>query len=131
VHFADRIRCSVDVVGISNFVTFLQHTEPYRQDLRRVEYGDERDESMRMFLTQISPLTKVAKITKPIMVVQGANDPRVPRTEADQMVEALKKQGTPIWYLLARDEGHGFGKKKNYEYQFYATVAFVKQHLLP
>jgi dipeptidyl aminopeptidase/acylaminoacyl peptidase len=130
VHFADRIRCAVDVVGISNFVTFLQRTEPYRQDLRRVEYGDERDADMRSFLTQISPLTNVAKITKPLFVVQGANDPRVPRTEADQMVEALKKQGTPVCYLLAKDEGHGFTKKKNYEYQFYATVAFVKQHLL-
>ena len=131
VHFADRIRCSVDVVGISNFVTFLEHTEPYRQDLRRVEYGDERDKSMRTFLTRISPLTNVAKITKPIMVVQGANDPRVPRTEADQMVAALKQQGTPVWYLLGKDEGHGFQKKKNYEYQFYATVTFIKQHLLP
>jgi dipeptidyl aminopeptidase/acylaminoacyl peptidase len=131
VHFADRIRCSVDVVGISNFVTFLQRTEPYRQDLRRAEYGDERDPDMREFLTHISPLTSVAKITKPLFIVQGANDPRVPRTEADQMVQALKKQGTPVWYLLGKDEGHGFAKKKNYEYQFYATVAFVKQHLLP
>jgi dipeptidyl aminopeptidase/acylaminoacyl peptidase len=96
-----------------------------------VEYGDERDADMRTFLTQISPLTNVAKITKPLFVVQGANDPRVPRTEADQMVEALKKQGTPVCYLLAKDEGHGFTKKKNYEYQFYATVAFVKQYLLP
>jgi dipeptidyl aminopeptidase/acylaminoacyl peptidase len=131
VHFADRIRCAVDVVGISNFVTFLQRTEPYRQDLRRVEYGDERDPAMREFLTQISPLTNVARITKPLFIVQGANDPRVPRTEADQMVEALKKQGTPVWYLLAKDEGHGFQKKKNYEYQFYSTVAFVKQYLIP
>ncbi|MDB5324061.1 MAG: hypothetical protein JWN40_5692 [Phycisphaerales bacterium] len=131
VHFADRIRCSVDVVGISNFVTFLQRTEPYRQDLRRAEYGDERDPEMREFLTSISPLTNVSKISKPLFVVQGANDPRVPRTEADQMVEALKNQGTPVWYLLGKDEGHGFAKKKNYEYQFYATIAFVKQHLLP
>jgi dipeptidyl aminopeptidase/acylaminoacyl peptidase len=131
VHFADRIRCAVDVVGISNFVTFLQRTEPYRQDLRRVEYGDERDADMREFLTRISPLTNVAKIAKPLFVVQGANDPRVPRNEADQMVEALRKQGTPVWYLLGKDEGHGFAKKKNYEYQFYSTVAFVKQYLIP
>jgi dipeptidyl aminopeptidase/acylaminoacyl peptidase len=130
VHFAGRIRCSGDVVGISNFVTFLEHTEPYRQDLRRAEYGDERDPDMRAFLTRIAPLTNVAKITKPIFIVQGANDPRVPRTEADQMVEALQKQGTPVWYLLAKDEGHGFAKKKNYEYQFYSTVAFVKQYLI-
>ena len=131
VHFADRIRCSVDVVGISNFVTFLEHTEPYRQDLRRAEYGDERDPDMREFLTKIAPLTSVARITKPIMIVQGANDPRVPRTEADQMVEALKKQGTEVSYLLAKDEGHGFAKKKNYEYQFYSTVAFIRRRLLP
>jgi dipeptidyl aminopeptidase/acylaminoacyl peptidase len=130
VHFADRIRCSVDVVGISNWVTFLEHTEPYRQDLRRVEYGDERDPEMREFLTKISPLTSVSKITKPIFIVQGANDPRVPRGEADQMVEALKKQNTPVWYMLGKDEGHGFAKKKNYEYQFYSTVAFIKQFLL-
>jgi dipeptidyl aminopeptidase/acylaminoacyl peptidase len=131
VHFADRIRCAVDVVGISNFVTFLQRTEPYRQDLRRAEYGDERDPSMREFLEHIAPLNNVAKIKKPLFVVQGANDPRVPRTEADQMVEALKKQGTPVWYLLARDEGHGFAKKRNSEYQFYSTIAFVQKHLLP
>jgi dipeptidyl aminopeptidase/acylaminoacyl peptidase len=131
VHFADRIRCAVDVVGISNFVTFLQRTEPYRQDLRRVEYGDERDPAMREFLERISPLNSVSKIRKPLFVVQGANDPRVPRQEADQMVEALKKQGTPVWYLLGKDEGHGFAKKRNAEYQFYATVAFVQKYLLP
>jgi dipeptidyl aminopeptidase/acylaminoacyl peptidase len=130
VHFADRIRCAIDVVGISNFVTFLQRTEPYRQDLRRVEYGDERDADMREFLTRISPLTNVAKIAKPLMVVQGANDPRVPRSEAEQMVAALKKQGTPVGYLLGKDEGHGFAKKKNFEWQFYASVAFVKRYLM-
>jgi dipeptidyl aminopeptidase/acylaminoacyl peptidase len=130
VHFADRIRCAVDVVGISNFVTFLQRTEPYRQDLRRVEYGDERDPEMREFLTKIAPLTNVGKIKKPMLIVQGANDPRVPKSEADQMVEALKKQGTPVWYLLGKDEGHGFAKKRNYEWQFYASVAFVRENLL-
>jgi dipeptidyl aminopeptidase/acylaminoacyl peptidase len=130
VHFADRIRCAIDVVGISNFVTFLQRTEPYRQDLRRVEYGDERDPEMREFLTRIAPLTNVSKIKKPLLVVQGANDPRVPKSEADQMVEALKKQGTPVWYLLGKDEGHGFAKKRNYEWQFYASVAFVREYLL-
>ncbi|HYE21127.1 MAG TPA: S9 family peptidase [Tepidisphaeraceae bacterium] len=130
VHFADRIRCAVDVVGISNFVTFLEKTEPYRQDLRRVEYGDERDPAMREWMTQIAPLTNVAKIKKPLFIVQGANDPRVPKQEADQMAAALKAQGTPVWYLLGKDEGHGFAKKKNFEFQFYATVEFVKRHLL-
>lgn len=130
VHFADRIRCAIDVVGISNFVTFLQRTEPYRQDLRRVEYGDERDPEMREFLAKIAPLTNVGKIKKPMLIVQGANDPRVPKSEAGQMVEALKKQGTPVWYLLGKDEGHGFAKKRNYEWQFYASVAFVRENLL-
>jgi dipeptidyl aminopeptidase/acylaminoacyl peptidase len=130
VHFAERIRCAIDVVGISNFVTFLQRTEPYRQDLRRVEYGDERDPAMREFLLKIAPLTNVGKIKRPLLVVQGANDPRVPKSEADQMVEALKRQGTPVWYLLGKDEGHGFAKKRNYEWQFYASVAFVREYLL-
>ncbi len=130
VMYADRIRCAVDTVGISNFVTFLERTEPYRQDLRRVEYGDERDPAMREFLLKISPLTNVAKITKPLFIVQGANDPRVPRQEAEQMVAALKKQGTPVWYLLGKDEGHGFAKKKNFEFQFYSMVEFTKKYLL-
>jgi dipeptidyl aminopeptidase/acylaminoacyl peptidase len=130
VHYADRIRCAVDVVGISNFVSFLQNTEPYRQDLRRAEYGDERDPAMNQFLSGISPLSNVAKIKKPLFVVQGANDPRVPKTEAEQIVKALQSGGTPVWYLLAKDEGHGFAKKKNYEFQFYATVAFLQKYLL-
>jgi dipeptidyl aminopeptidase/acylaminoacyl peptidase len=130
VHFADRIASSVAVVGISNFVTFLERTESYRRDLRRVEYGDERDPAMRAFLESISPLNSVDKITKPILVVAGLNDPRVPHTEAEQIVATLKKQGTPVWFLMARDEGHGFAKKPNADYQFYATVEFARQTLL-
>jgi dipeptidyl aminopeptidase/acylaminoacyl peptidase len=129
-HYNDRIRCSLDVVGISNFVTFLQNTESYRRDLRRVEYGDERDPAMREHLLKISPTTHAAKITKPIFVVQGANDPRVPRTEAVQMVETMRKNGNTVWYLEAKDEGHGFRKKSNADFQFYATVLFIRQHLL-
>jgi len=129
-HYDDRIRCSLDVVGISNFVTFLEHTEPYRRDLRRVEYGDERDPKMREFLTQISPLNHADRIRKPIFIVQGQNDPRVNYTESEQMVAQLKKQATPVWYLKAKDEGHGFGKKKNQDFQFYSTVAFIQEFLL-
>ena len=128
--YADKIRCSVDVVGMSNLRTFLEHTESYRRDLRRVEYGDERDPKMAEFLDRIAPFNNVKKITKPMFVVQGYNDPRVPRTEAEQIVGALKQQGTPVWFLMARDEGHGFIKKKNADYQFYATVAFIQQYLL-
>jgi len=130
VHFADRIAGAVSVVGISNFVTFLERTESYRRDLRRIEYGDERDPAMRAFLESISPLNNAGKITKPLFVVQGLNDPRVPYTEAEQIVANLKKRGTPVWFLMAKDEGHGFVKKPNAEYQFYATVEFARQTLL-
>lgn len=129
-HFNDRFRCALDVVGISNFVTFLEHTESYRRDLRRAEYGDERDPKMRETLLRISPLTNVSKITKPMFIVQGRNDPRVPYTEAEQMVAAIKKNGGPVWYLLANDEGHGFSKKKNIDFQFLATIRFLEEHLL-
>jgi len=126
-HFNDRLRAGLDVVGISNFVTFLKNTEGYRRDLRRVEYGDERDPAMHDLLQKISPLTNAAKITKPMFIVQGRNDPRVPYTEARQMVEAIRKNNGPVWYLEAADEGHGFAKKKNQDFQFAATVRFIQE----
>ncbi|MEZ0230379.1 MAG: prolyl oligopeptidase family serine peptidase [Planctomycetota bacterium] len=129
-HYADRIRCSIDVVGISNFVSFLERTEAYRRDLRRAEYGDERDPKMRAHLEKISPVNNAAKIKKPLFVIQGKNDPRVPFQEAEQIVAAVKKNETPVWYLVAKDEGHGFAKKKNSDFQLYATVLFVKEYLL-
>jgi dipeptidyl aminopeptidase/acylaminoacyl peptidase len=128
--YSDRIRCSVDIVGPSNLVTFLENTEAYRRDLRRVEYGDERDPKMREFLERIAPMNNIEKIKKPMMVVAGKNDPRVPVSESDQIAAALKKQGTPMWYLMAKDEGHGFQKKANQDFQFYATVAFLQEYLL-
>jgi dipeptidyl aminopeptidase/acylaminoacyl peptidase len=128
--YSDRVRCAVDVVGISNLVTFLENTSGYRRDLRRVEYGDERDPEMRAYLTRIAPLTNVDKIRKPLFVIQGANDPRVPQSEAEQIVKALREKGTPVWYLLAKDEGHGFRKKKNRDFQFYSTVQFMREYLL-
>ena len=129
-NYADRIRCALDVVGISNLATFLKNTESYRRDLRRAEYGDERDPKLAEFMERTAPLNNADKITKPLFVVQGANDPRVPKTEADQIVATLKKQKTPVWYLLAKDEGHGFAKKKNADFQFYATVQFIREYLL-
>jgi dipeptidyl aminopeptidase/acylaminoacyl peptidase len=130
VHYSDRLKCGVDVVGISNFVTFLTNTQDYRRDLRRVEYGDERDPKMREHLERISPLNNVARMRVPLFVVQGKNDPRVPLTEAEQMVAALRKQGGTCWYLMARDEGHGFAKKRNADFQFVSTILFLKEHLL-
>ena len=128
--YSDRIRCSVDVVGMSNLVTFLEHTEAYRRDLRRVEYGDERDPRMREYLEHIAPMNNIEKIRKPMLVVAGKNDPRVPVSESDQIAAALKQQGTPVWYLMAKDEGHGYRKKANADFQFYATVEFLKDFLL-
>jgi len=130
-NYNDKIRCSVDVVGISSLVSLLEHTEEYRRDLRRVEYGDEREPKMREFMTRTAPLTKAANITKPILVVAGKNDPRVPKSEADQMIAKIKETGkAPVWYIVGKNEGHGFSKKVNQDYQFYATVAFVQEYLL-
>jgi dipeptidyl aminopeptidase/acylaminoacyl peptidase len=128
--YNDRIRAAVDVVGISNFVTFLESTQEYRRDLRRVEYGDERDPKMREFLTKISPTTNAHKITKPLFVIQGLNDPRVPATESEQMVKTVRKNGGTVWYLVAKDEGHGFRKKVNRDYQTNAESLFWETFLL-
>ncbi|PYI80236.1 MAG: peptidase S9, prolyl oligopeptidase [Verrucomicrobia bacterium] len=130
VQFNDQLKCGVDVVGISNFLTFLKNTQDYRRDLRRVEYGDERDERMRAFLERISPANHADKINRPLFVVQGKNDPRVPLSESEQMVKAIRDHGGTVWYLMAKDEGHGFAKKKNADFQFLATILFFREHLL-
>ena len=129
-HFNDRLRCGVDVVGISNFVTFLENTEAYRRDLRRAEYGDERDPEMRAFLEKISPNNQAEKIKNPLFVIQGANDPRVPASESEQMVEEIRGTGSEVWYLLAQNEGHGFSKKGNRDYMYNAIALFFQNHLL-
>jgi dipeptidyl aminopeptidase/acylaminoacyl peptidase len=129
-NYSDRIRAAINIVGISNFVTFLERTESYRRDLRRVEYGDERDPKMREFLLRISPLNNAVKIKKPLFVIHGQNDPRVPVNEAQQIAQTVRKNNMPVWYLVAKDEGHGFSKKKNVDFQFYATVMFIRETLL-
>jgi dipeptidyl aminopeptidase/acylaminoacyl peptidase len=130
VHYSDRLKAAVDVVGISNFVTFLENTEEYRQDLRRAEYGDERDPVMREFLEQVSPLNHVDSIQVPLLVVQGQNDPRVPVTEAEQIVKALRERGLPVWYMNALNEGHGYQKKVNRDVYQQASVLFLKKYLV-
>jgi len=129
-HFNNRLCCTVDVVGISSFVSFFERTSPYRRDLRRVEYGDERDPKIRAFFEKIAPINHASEITKPMFIVAGRNDPRVPAQEGEQMAAAIRKNGAPVWYLIADDEGHGFAKKKNQDFQFAATVMFVKEFLL-
>jgi len=124
------IRCALAVVGMSNLVTFLENTEGYRRDLRRVEYGDERSPKMREFLNRIAPLNLAKNVTKPLFIVQGQNDPRVPASEAEQMIRTVKQNSVPAWYLLAKDEGHGFAKKRNQDFQFYSTILFIEEYLL-
>lgn len=124
--YSDRLAGAVDIVGISNFISFLENTEGYRRDLRRAEYGDERDPAMRAIFEQISPLNMTDRMTKPLLVIQGANDPRVPRSEAEQIVRAVREDGRPVWYLLAMDEGHGFRKKSNADAQAEVTNLFLR-----
>jgi acetyl esterase/lipase len=130
VQLKDKLSATQCTVAISNFVSFLENTNPYRQDLRRVEYGDERGPVQRAKLTEISPLTRVGEITKPMFVITGANDPRVPKSEADQMVAAIRANGGEAWHLVAADEGHGFAKKANSDYAFLAQLMFWQEHLL-
>jgi len=130
VHYSDRLRAAVDRVGISNFVTFLENTQDYRRELRRIEYGDERVPEMRTFLEQISPLNNVDKIKIPLFVQQGHNDPIVPMSESEQMVKALREQGQTVWYMKALNEGHGFDKKENRDLYQQATFLFLQKYLL-
>ncbi len=127
VHYGDRLRGGIDVVGISNFVTFLNNTSGYRRDLRRAEYGDERDPSMRAFLQRISPLNRADTIRKPLLVVQGLNDPRVPASESAQLVARVRGSGGEVWYLAAKDEGHGFRKKANRDFYLKTAATFLEK----
>jgi dipeptidyl aminopeptidase/acylaminoacyl peptidase len=129
-HYSDRLKAGIDIVGISSFLSMLQNTQGYRRDLRRAEYGDERDPKMREFLEQVSPLTSAAKIKVPILVVAGQNDPRVPVTESEQVVAAVRQNDVPLWYVVGKNEGHGFAKKKNVDYLQFARAMFLKKYLL-
>jgi dipeptidyl aminopeptidase/acylaminoacyl peptidase len=131
IAYGDRLKGGINVVGISNFVTFLTNTSGYRRDLRRVEYGDERDPSMRAFLRRISPLERASMIRRPLLVVQGLNDPRVPASESEQLVAKIREQGGEVWYLAAKDEGHGFRKKANRDFYLKTAVTFLERLSAP
>jgi dipeptidyl aminopeptidase/acylaminoacyl peptidase len=130
IRYGDRFKGANCIVAISDFVTFLENTQSYRRDLRRVEYGDERDPAQRAKLKAISPLTSVAKLNIPLMVVTGGNDPRVPASEADQIVKAIRAKGGTAWHLLGQNEGHGFAKKENADYNFWTSLMFWRANLL-
>jgi dipeptidyl aminopeptidase/acylaminoacyl peptidase len=129
-YYNDKIRCAMPVVGMSNLVTFLEHTEAYRRDLRRVEYGDERDPAMRAYLERIAPMNHLDLMHKPIFAVVGRNDPRVPWSESRQIIDELNAEGTPTWFMIANDEGHGYAKKSNNDLMFDAEVMFIRTYLL-
>jgi len=125
-NYGDRLIGGVDLAGIADFISFLTNTAPYRQSLRRAEYGDERDPDMRAYLRRISPLTNADRISKPLLVVHGKNDPRVPLGEAEQIVARLRSRGGEVWYLQAKDEGHGFRKKQNRDAYYRTFAQFIK-----
>lgn len=129
MHYSDRLAGGVNIVGISNFVTFLENTAGYRRDLRRAEYGDERDPEVRAFLESISPSNNAERITAPLFIIQGANDPRVPASEAEQILEAVRAAGADPWYLLALDEGHGFRRQSNRDFQRASETLFLTEVL--
>ncbi|HZG46705.1 MAG TPA: prolyl oligopeptidase family serine peptidase [Allosphingosinicella sp.] len=130
IRYGQRLRGANCAVAISNFVTFLENTQSYRRDLRRVEYGDERDPAERARLLAISPMTRSRELNIPLMVVTGRNDPRVPASEADQMVAAVRANGKTAWHLIGENEGHGFAKKENADYLFWTSLMFWQQNLL-
>ena len=129
VHYSDRLAGGVNIVGISDFRTFLENTAGYRRDLRRAEYGDERDPDVAAFFEEISPARQAASITAPLFIIQGLNDPRVPASEAEQILAAVREAGGDPWYLLANDEGHGFRKKVNRDFQREAETMFFREVL--
>ncbi|MBM4233072.1 MAG: S9 family peptidase [Gammaproteobacteria bacterium] len=127
IAYGDRLQGGIDVVGISNFVTFLTNTAGYRRDLRRAEYGDERDPAMHALLRRISPLERASAIRRPLLVVQGLNDPRVPASESEQLVKKVREQAGEVWYLAAKDEGHGFRKKNNRDFYLRTAATFLER----
>src|SRR5580704_2134163 len=130
-HYSDRLRAGVDIVGVASFNTMLKTTSAYRQDLRRAEYGDERDPKMRAFFTRTDPLNNAGNIHSALLVAHGRNDPRVPFTEAQQIVAKVRGNGRTVWTIYAANEGHGFQKKANRDYLNAAIAMFLRQNLAP
>lgn len=130
VNYNDRIRAVISDCGMSNLASFLDHTDGWTRDLQRGEFGDERDPKVRAFLDKIAPLNHADKLKKPLLIIQGKNDPRVPVAESEAIVQAAKKNGIPVWHLLAKDEGHGFAKRANWEFRLYSIILFTQAHLL-
>jgi len=128
--YGDRVRATISDSGISSLASFLEHTEGWRRDLQRAEFGDERDPKVREFMERTAPLNNSGRIKKPLLIVQGQNDPRVPAADSAKLIASVNKNNVVLWSILARDEGHGFVQQANRDYKQYATVLFVKEFLL-
>ena len=129
--YNDRLRCALAAAGISDFITYLETTDPTRPEDRRAEYGDERIPEMREFLTRISPITNASKLRIPLFIVHGANDTRVPRAQAEEMARIVRANNVPVWLTIYGDEGHElWAKPANNNFWFYTWIEFVKQYLL-
>ncbi len=127
ITYGERLRGGIDVAGITDFVSFLHNTSAYRRDLRRAEYGDERDLHTRVFLERISPLTNAARIKQPLLVVAGINDPRVPASESEQLVWRIRTAGGQVWYLTAKGEGHDFRRKADRDAYLEVAASFLQK----
>jgi dipeptidyl aminopeptidase/acylaminoacyl peptidase len=123
----DLWAAGVDIVGIASLVTFLENTSAYRRVVREREYGYLATD--REFLELASPLSRVDAIEAPLFVIHGANDPRVPLSEAEQIAAALKKRKVPCELLVYGDEGHGLAKRKNKLDAYPKAFAFLREHL--
>ncbi|MBS1808816.1 MAG: S9 family peptidase [Acidobacteria bacterium] len=128
--YSPRLRGVISDSGMTNLATFLARTEGWRRDIQRAEFGDERDAKMKAWLERIAPLHNAQQIKCPVFVVQGQNDPRVPVNEAESLVQALRQKKTPVWYLLGKNEGHGFADAANRDFQLYTSILFVQEYLL-
>jgi dipeptidyl aminopeptidase/acylaminoacyl peptidase len=128
-NFPERIKAGIDIVGIASFKTFLKNTSGYRQDLRRVEYGDERDPKMQEVFARIDPLNNAGKIRSALLVVHGRNDPRVPFSEAVQIAGKVRSNGRSVWTVYADNEGHGFARRENRDYLDAVIAMFLQESL--
>jgi dipeptidyl aminopeptidase/acylaminoacyl peptidase len=128
-YFPDRIKAGIDIVGIASFKTFLKNTSGYRQDLRRVEYGDEREAKMQEVFARIDPLNNAGKIRSALLVVHGRNDPRVPFSEAVQIADKVRSNGRSVWTVYADNEGHGFARRENRDYLDVVMAMFLQANL--
>ncbi|PYP87229.1 MAG: peptidase S9, prolyl oligopeptidase [Blastocatellia bacterium AA13] len=130
VSYGDRIRAAISDSGPSSLISFIENTAGWRRDIQRHEYGDERDPKIREFMERTAPVNSAGKIKKPLLIIQGQNDPRVPAGEAQQMLTAIKTNKTSAWYLLAKNEGHDWKKRANQEFRLCAMALFVEEYLL-